>query len=295
MTYKNNQETGFTLIELMICLIIAMVLITVAIPKYQDYTVQAKYLSAVKQLGAGKNSIINTAIMNGFSFSGLPDQQLFHDEMEAHFALPDTSAHQHLGHTGGQKESDSDYMLYQFVDKDAMKAPEIAPEMLAMAVVINANGSFTYHCHYYHSAFEWDYDGGEKYVSLQCDSYSKQISNSVSDSGEIENPTSGSDPFSSEPNLSTSSLDTNDDSSGGTAGINDGLSDGSLSDSGSDSDTDASTSSGKGKKDCDHGGVVTSNNGHGNNIDGVDSSNPGNSKKEDASCTGKKCVDDEKR
>lgn len=291
MTY-NNKQSGFTLIELMMCITIAMTLITVAIPKYQDYKVQAKYLSAVNQLGAGKNSIINSAIMNGFSFSDIPDQQLFHEEMEAYFALADTSAHKHLGHTGGQKESDSDYMLYQFVDKDAMSAPEIAPEMLAMAVVINANGSFSYHCHYYHSAFEWDYEGGEKYVSLQCDAFTQAVTNDVTYAGESQSPTSSSDTQPIDSNQDSSSPYSSDDSSGST-----GTSDGSpFAGTSSGSDTGDGSSSDKGKNSCDHGEVVRENNGHGNNDDGVDSSNPGNgNNKNDESCSTSVCIDDEKR
>jgi len=122
MHLHNTREAGFTLIELMICIIIAMVLLTVALPKYQDYQVRAKYLSAVSQLGADKNAVISTAISNGFSFAKLPEEQLDHDQIQQTFALNDNSGNPYVSFRGGKKESDYDYMLYQFVDKESMSS-----------------------------------------------------------------------------------------------------------------------------------------------------------------------------
>lgn len=291
MPYKNSQQAGFTLLELMITLTIVTILITVAIPKYQDYQVRTKYISAVSQLGADKNAIINTAILDGFSFAEIPLEQQDQAGMQKHFALRDTSGNEYLSENGGKKKSDSDFMLYQFVDKDAMRAPEIAPEMVAMAVVINENGAFSYHCHYYHSAFEWDYEGGDKYVSLSCDTYTENPSNIVSGSEDSSSADSSANDTSDNDNAVSSPEFSGDNTSGAT----------SSDDAGSENTVGlAPTSSdgndnNKSKPDCDHGEKVINNNGHGNNVDGVDSSNPGEgNKKNDESCTGDKCIDDEK-
>ncbi len=268
---SRDHQTGFSLIELLVTLAILTTLLTVALPAYQDFTVKTKYGASVNTLGANKNALIHTAIQNGFSFSNIPEDELDEQEMYEHFALEDTSNGKYLGRIGGKKESDHDYMLYQFVDKEAMNAPDIAPQMVAMAVVIAESGAFSYHCHYYHSDYAWDYSGGERFVSLDCNDSTRH---SIADVGEDTSGVSSSSGDSSSGDSSSG-----DSSSGGN--LASGADGGSPEDSG---------------EMCDHGGKVKSNNGHGNNVDGVDSSNPGkgNNKKNDESCSGSTCIDDEK-
>lgn len=296
MISTKQTQRGFTLLELMIVLIIAMILVTVAIPAYQDYQVKSKYVSAVSQLSADKLAIVDLAIRGGFSFRDLPEDELDHEGIQQHFALADTNHRDYLGHQGGKKGSDNDYMLYQFVDKDEINAPEIAPEMVALAVVIENSGAFTYHCHYYHSAYLWDYEGGDPYVSLMCDAIADRHT-STDPGSEIPGVSD-----TNTPHINDSSDDSNDPGFANPGSADEGDSAVSpVGDSGAGDGNQPNPASdpgngNKNKEDCDHGGdKVKNNNGHGNNIDGVDSSNPGNgNKKEDASCTGKKCVDDER-
>ena len=64
MNTKKNQQ-GFTLIELMIVIAILGILMAIAIPAYQDYTVRAKVSEGLNIAGAAKLAVSETYQSNG--------------------------------------------------------------------------------------------------------------------------------------------------------------------------------------------------------------------------------------
>ena len=68
-TMKNNG--GFTLIELMIVIAILAILMAIAIPAYQDYTVRAKISECVSIAGGAKTFVSETASSNGVTVPNL--------------------------------------------------------------------------------------------------------------------------------------------------------------------------------------------------------------------------------
>lgn len=62
-TLKN--QGGFTLIELMIVIAILAILMAIAIPAYQDYTVRASVSECVSIAGGAKTFVSETASSNG--------------------------------------------------------------------------------------------------------------------------------------------------------------------------------------------------------------------------------------
>src|SRR5690606_1505696 len=63
-TMKKIQQ-GFTLIELMIVIAILGILMAIAIPAYQDYTVRAKVSEGLNVAGAAKLAVAETFQTNG--------------------------------------------------------------------------------------------------------------------------------------------------------------------------------------------------------------------------------------
>ncbi len=64
MNNIRNQK-GFTLIELMIVIAILAILLAIAIPAYQDYSIRAKVSECVNLAASAKLAVSETALSNG--------------------------------------------------------------------------------------------------------------------------------------------------------------------------------------------------------------------------------------
>src|SRR6056297_518244 len=60
-----KQQGGFTLIELMIVIAILAILMAIAIPAYQDYTVRAQVSECISVVGGAKTFVAETASSQG--------------------------------------------------------------------------------------------------------------------------------------------------------------------------------------------------------------------------------------
>src|SRR5690606_34466365 len=63
--YTMKKMQGFTLIELMIVIAILGILVAIALPAYQDYTVRARVSEAVAQTAPAKLAVAETAASQG--------------------------------------------------------------------------------------------------------------------------------------------------------------------------------------------------------------------------------------
>ena len=67
---KKGKVEGFTLIELMIVLAILSVIVGIAIPAYQDFTVRAKVAEGMNVATSAKNAVVETL----HSLGNIPNQ-----------------------------------------------------------------------------------------------------------------------------------------------------------------------------------------------------------------------------
>lgn len=66
-----KMQKGFTLIELMIVIAILGILVAIALPAYQDYTVRARVSEAVAQTAPAKLAVAETASSNPAGLGGV--------------------------------------------------------------------------------------------------------------------------------------------------------------------------------------------------------------------------------
>ncbi|MEP6634713.1 MAG: pilin [Luteimonas sp.] len=66
-----KMQKGFTLIELMIVIAILGILIAIALPAYQDYTVRARVSEAVAQTAPAKLAVAETASSQALGLPGV--------------------------------------------------------------------------------------------------------------------------------------------------------------------------------------------------------------------------------
>src|SRR6056297_2739387 len=71
---KMNTQGGFTLIELMIVIAILAILLAIAIPAYQDYTVRAKVSECANAVAPVKTGVSEYVIARGGSFPTSNDE-----------------------------------------------------------------------------------------------------------------------------------------------------------------------------------------------------------------------------
>ncbi|HAT9215543.1 TPA: prepilin-type N-terminal cleavage/methylation domain-containing protein [Legionella pneumophila subsp. pneumophila] len=58
------RTKGFTLIELMIVAAILGILVTIAIPAYQDYTIRARVVEGLEMASAAKLAVVETSLID---------------------------------------------------------------------------------------------------------------------------------------------------------------------------------------------------------------------------------------
>lgn len=71
-----KMQKGFTLIELMIVIAILGILIAIALPAYQDYTVRARVSEAVAQTAPAKLAVAETAASKGVVATSITNNEM---------------------------------------------------------------------------------------------------------------------------------------------------------------------------------------------------------------------------
>jgi len=142
-----NKAQGFTLIELMIVIAILGILLAIAIPAYQDYTIRAKVTEGLNLATAAKVAVYETRMSTGISWPA--------DEAAAGYVSPITGLVSGIDITNG-------------VITVSYSAPaEIVGQTVILTPTLGGDGTVQWSCN---DNRAWGTAGtiAERYVPANC-------------------------------------------------------------------------------------------------------------------------------